>query len=84
MRISLDKDVKYGAFWGKLVFGEQNVLNLFGGIDKNFYIFCLFRIFDAFVFSFSGLGFSPSFQYSFCRFEKREKPRLVSAKKATR
>lgn len=35
MRISSDKDVKYGAFWGKLVFGEQNVLNLFGGIDKN-------------------------------------------------
>ena len=84
MRISSDKDVKYGAFWGKLVFGKQNVLNLFGGIEKILYIFYLFPIFDTFVLSFPGLGFFPSSYYSFWRFEEKEKPRLVSAKKATR
>jgi hypothetical protein len=76
--------VKYGAFWGKLVFGEQNVLNLFGGIDKNSLHILSFRIFDAFMFSFSSLGLSPSSQYSFCRFDESGKPRLVSAKKTTR
>ena len=84
MRISLNKDVKFEPNSGKTVAWGSKSTGLFWTQTKILYISHPFRISEVFELSFSNLGLSPSSQYSFCRFDEREKPRLVSAKKATR
>jgi hypothetical protein len=82
--VSSDKNVKFEPNSGKTVAWGSKSTGLFRIHAKIFYTSHPFRISEVFELSFSSLGLSPSFQYSFCRFEEREKPRLVSAKKATR